>query len=257
MMFSSPLSRRDAWALLAAIGLAVAAYVMSMGYGFTHDDISIITQQPQLVVLSNWKDILVATWWPDALYRPVTRISFAIDWTVGGGHPQFLHVVNVALHAAVTALVFLLVRVPLGTVGAGVAAALFAAHPVHVEAVASVVGRAEILATLFAVAAALLYHWDGVLADARDEGWRRYVASFGTLTCLVLGVASKESALAIPGILIIVDWLDGSRNETPVATRVARHAVLWFGSVALSVLWLGFRAAVIGDYVGDWPSPGL
>ena len=256
-MFSSPLSRRDAWSLLAAIGLAIAAYVMSIGYGFVFDDISIITQQPELVVLSNWKEILTATWWPDALYRPVTRISLAIDWTVGGGHPQFMHMVNVAMHAAVTALLFLLVRVPLGTVGAGVATALFAVHPVHVEAVANVVGRAEILATLFAVAAALLYHWDGVLAEARDVSWRRWVASFGTLASLVLGVASKESALAIPGILIMVDWLDGAGSHKPMATGVRRHAVLWFGSVVLSVAWVMLRATVIGDYAGDFPGPGL
>lgn len=256
-MFSGRLKRQDYWGLAGAALLGVAAFAISIGYPFLYDDVRVIIQQPELNELSNWKDVLAATWWPEGLYRPLTRLSIAFDWTVSGGNPHYFHAVNVALHAMAIILVFLIVRVPLGTVGATVAALLFAAHPVHVEAVANVVGRAEVLATLFSLSAALLYHWDGVLAEARDVGWKRWVASFGTLASLVLGVASKESALAIPGILIMVDWLDGAGSHKPMATGVRRHAVLWFGSVVLSVAWVMLRATIIGDYAGDFPGPGL
>ena len=256
-MFSGRLKRQDYWGLAGAALLGVAAFAISIGYPFLFDDVRVIIQQPELNELSNWKDVLAATWWPEGLYRPVTRLSIALDWTLSDGNPHYFHAVNVALHAMAIILVFLVVRVPLGTIGATAAALLFAAHPVHVEAVANVVGRAEVLATLFSLSAALLYHWDGVLAEARDVGWKRWVASFGTLASLVLGVASKESALAIPGILIIVDWLDGAGSHKPMATGVRRHAVLWFGSVVLSVAWVMLRATIIGDYAGDFPGPGL
>ena len=256
-MFSDRLKRQDYWGLAGAALLGVSAYAISIGYPFLFDDVRVIIQQPELNQLSNWKDVLAATWWPEGLYRPLTRLSIAFDWTVSDGNPHYFHAVNVALHAMATMLVFLVVRVTLGTVGATAAALLFAAHPVHVEAVANVVGRAEVLATLFALSAALLYHWDGVLAEARDLGWRRWLASFGTLASLVLGVASKESALAIPGILIMVDWLDGAGSHKPVATGLRRHAVLWLGAVALSVAWVMLRATVIGDFAGDFPGPGL
>ena len=256
-MFSGRLKRQDYWGLAGEALLGVAAFAISIGYPFLFDDVRVIIQQPELNELSNWKDVLAATWWPEGLYRPVTRLSIALDWTLSDGNPHYFHAVNVALHAMAIILVFLVVRVPLGTVGATAAALLFAAHPVHVEAVANVVGRAEVLATLFSLSAVLLYHWDGVLAEARDVSWRRWVASFGTLASLVLGVASKESALAIPGILIMVDWLDGAGSDKPMATGVRRHAVLWFGSVVLSVAWVMLRATVIGDYAGDFPGPGL
>ena len=256
-MFSGRLRRQDYWGIAGAALLGVAAFAISIGYPFLFDDVRVIIQQPELNELSNWREVLAATWWPEGLYRPLTRLSIALDWTVSDGNPHYFHAVNVALHAIAVMLVFLVVRVPLGTLGATAAALLFAAHPVHVEAVANVVGRAEVLATLFSLSAALLYHWDGVLAEARDVGWRRWIASFGTLASLVLGVASKESALAIPGILIMVDWLDGAGSHKPMATGVRRHAVLWFGSVVLAVAWVMLRATVVGDIAGAFPGPGL
>jgi hypothetical protein len=83
--------------------------------------------------------------------------SFRLNHAVGGLRPFGYHLVNVALHAAVAALVVLVaVRAGCSSGGGALAGLLFAAMPIHTEAVANVVGRAELLAALFALLAVLL-----------------------------------------------------------------------------------------------------
>ncbi len=94
-------------------------------------------------------DAAFSPYWPATpdessagLYRPAAVVSYAVDWTVSGGRPWWFHVVNVLLHGLVTALVVVVAGAWLLPVGALGAALLFAIHPVHVEAVENVVGRA-------------------------------------------------------------------------------------------------------------------
>ena len=64
-------------ACLAAVGL----FAGTIAFGFTYDDVPIIAQNNLIHHLENWRGILAARWWNDALYRPVTLYSFAIDWS--------------------------------------------------------------------------------------------------------------------------------------------------------------------------------
>lgn len=233
---------------------ALAAYATTVGFEFVWDDLHVFAAHPELSSLGNWREIITSTWWRDALYRPFTLLTFALDWTISGGSPGYFHATNVVLNSLTTIAVFALARCWLAPVGAFGAAAIFALHPVHVEAVASVVGRAEVLVGLFGVLAALLYRWDGNLAEKGDWSWRRAVSSFGTLAALLLGLASKESAFAIPGILLIVDWLEGRRTGESFSQRARRHWVLLAASLALAIEWLVLRTSILGDVAGDAPA---
>jgi hypothetical protein len=147
-------------AVLVAL-LAIAAYLNSFGNGFAYDDNGIVTQNPT-VTSGDWRSALQSPWWPNAeggagLYRPVTSASFAAEWELFGGAPLGFHVGNVAVHALASLLVLALLSGLGAGAGATVGAALFAIHPVHTEAVANVVGRAEIYAACFYLAASLLY----------------------------------------------------------------------------------------------------
>ncbi len=247
----------ERYGLGAVLLLALGAYALSVGHGFAYDDVYIIERNPLLHTLGNWREILAATWWPDAVYRPFTGLTLAVDWTLSGGDPRWFHVVNVLLHVAATGMVFFLARRMLSGLGATAAAAVFAVHPVHVEAVANVVGRAEVLATLFALGAVVLYRWDGELAEVGDAGGRRALASFGALGCLLLGLASKETAFVTPGLLLLVDWLAGRRLRDGWADAVRRHWVLWFGSIALTLEWLWIWVGVVGELEGGGVAPAL
>lgn len=249
--------RTDWLAAMAAVLLAIGVYASSVGFQFAYDDVHIIVDSQRLHSLANWREILTSTWWADAVYRPLTALSLAVDWTISGGAPAWFHAVNVLLHAAATLLVFILARRLLRPFGAALAAMLFAVHPVHVEAVANVVGRAEVLATAFALLAVLAYWADGRLADASDRSWRRWMTSFGTLLALGAGLASKETAFVTPGLLLLVDWHDGRRSGAGWEPMIRRHWVLWVASVALTAEWLWIWLDVVGRLAGGEPAPGL
>ncbi len=247
----------DQWGLALSVLLALGAYATSVGHDFVYDDVHVIAENPLFHSMANWRAILGSAWWGPELYRPVTALTLAVDWSVGGGDPHLFHAWNVVFHAVATGLVFVLARRWIQTFGATVAAALFAVHPVHVEAVANVVGRAEVLAGLFTVAAAIVYAADGDLARSGDRSWRRWIASLGSLGLLALALGSKESAFATPGIFLIVDWLDAKRAGERSVDRWRRHWIVWLASVALTAEFLWVRMLVVGGLTGVHAAPGI
>lgn len=250
-------SRMEWLGLGTAVLLALAAYALSVGHDFAYDDVHIIRDNVRLRSLANWREILTTTWWVDAVYRPFSALAFAFDWSVSGGAPAWFHAMNVLLHAGVTALVFVLARRMLRPLGATAAAALFAVHPVHVEAVANVVGRTEILASGFALLAVVLYRADGALAAAGETGWRRWVTSWGVLVALFLGLTSKETAFVTPGLLLLMDWYDGRTAGIGWEAAIRRHWVLAAASVALTAEWLWIWLGVVGELAGGEAAPGM
>ncbi|HET7600295.1 MAG TPA: hypothetical protein VFK09_08370 [Gemmatimonadales bacterium] len=242
----------------AAFALAVAAYAQTFGYEFTFDDVGVIRNRELFHSLGRWREILLATWWPNALYRPFTALTLAANWTASGGDPRVFHVVNVLLHGATTVLVFLLARRLLPLPGAAAAAAVFAVHAVHVEAVANVVGRAEVLAALFALGAVLCYWQDHALASRGDDrSAGRWAATVGTLAFTLLALGSKESAFAVPALLLCVDWARSHDAGTRFGDEVRRHWLLWLAAVAVALGWLVWRAHMVRDLTGSENPPGL
>ena len=241
---------------VALVALAAGAvYAHTLGYQFVYDDMWVIVKNDRVHSLASWREILVGPWWPQGLYRPLTSLTYAADWTLGGGSPLLFHLNNVLLHALASILVYTLAARLLARPAALAAGLLFAVHPVHVEAVANLVGRAEILATLFGVGAVLLYlaHGDG--APERPGG--RRMMALGTGTLALLGFASKETALAVPGLMLIADWAGARRRGEAFRSRVSRQSGLWAAVVILAVLWVAWRARVLGELAGDTPAPGL
>src|SRR4051794_16488436 len=102
-------ARRYGWAA-AVFALASAVYLQTTAYGFAGDDIGIIRDRPLYHDLAHWREILTTSWWPHALYRPVTAISLAANWVVAGGDPRAFHLVNLLLHAVAALLVYRLAR---------------------------------------------------------------------------------------------------------------------------------------------------
>ena len=181
-------------ALVALVAFAV--FTNTLSHQFVYDDNSVIVENPRVHQLTNWREIVTSPWWPRGLYRPVTSLTLAANWTLDPGEPSGFHLVNVLLHAIAAALVAVLGARLMGMPGGLAAGLLFAVHPVHVEAVANVVGRAEVLATVFALVAALAYLRFGDLTGT-PEGTplRRGLAAAGTITgtVLALGPRSRRS----------------------------------------------------------------
>src|SRR6266542_2970931 len=168
-------------------------------------------------------------------YRPVATLTCAIQYALHGPAPIAFHAVNVLLHAATTALVVLLARRVLATIAPARAAAgalgagmLFAVHPAHVEAIAPIVGRADLLAAALGVAALLL-------ALSPRPRWRLAAAS----AALAAAVLSKEIAATVPLLYLLVALLlpaAAGLDATPgLASRERRRALLAAASVAAAL----------------------
>lgn len=241
--------------------LSLAAYANSLGNGFAYDDDGIITQN-QVVVTGDWGAAVGGSWWPDpldgtGLFRPLTLTSFVAEWKLFGGDPLGFHILNVVFHTVVSLLVFSLL-LGLGSVpGALAGGALFAIHPIHTEAVANIVGRAELYAAIPFLLACLLYirgrSWTGPARIARLVG-------LGALYFLAL--AGKEIAVTLPGILLLLEvWtlFEGPRDRTG-ETGLLRRVFLEEGATFLLlgvalVAYLGLRFFALGAVVGELPAP--
>lgn len=239
---------------LLALGVALLAalvYANALRNGFALDDEYIVANNPLVRGDGPLRDLLLGPYWPQSgeLYRPVTLLSLALDWAVSGGSAAWMHGVNVLLHAAATALVALLVwRLGGGRVAAAAAGAVFAVHPVHVEAVSNVVGRAEMLATIPVLLACHLYLTD------RIGRWGRY-ALIALLYLVALG--SKEIAVALPALLLAVDAVRSRAERTTAWRLLARNLPLLAALVATLAGYLVLRRLALGATVGTDPAPYL
>jgi len=172
----------------------------------------------------------VSPYWPPliggGLYRPLPLASYAIDWQLGGAAWWF-HAVNIAWHAGASVAVAWLARQWSGERAALAAGLLFAVHPVHVEAVANIVGRAELMAALFAILSVYA-------ALAHDRLWWSAVA-------LAAGLLSKENAVVAPA-LIAWGWMM-ELAPRPSRRRMAAYLAAW---VALGAVYIVVRWNVLG-----------
>jgi hypothetical protein len=184
--------------LLLVFVAATALYLPTARYGFVQDDRAIIAANPAAHSISAALAAFDDPYWPRetgaGLYRPVTILSYAVDWSISGGRAGWLHIMNALWHGLATVLlVAVLARwLPGGALAAASAGLVFAWHPVHVEAVASLVGRAELLAAVGILGAVL----------AARRGWWA-----GAVLCAVLAMFSKEHGV-IAGVVILLDkWV--------------------------------------------------
>ena len=225
----------------------------SLVNGFAYDDVWIISNRELVHGIGRGWEIVTSQFWSDAfeplIYRPLTLLTFAVDWQVWGGDPFGFHLTNVVLHAVVTVLlVFFLSRFfPIWAAWAG--GLVFAVHSVHTEAVANVVGRAEILTALFILIGCLVY----MRAVRRERISLTVVALLAIL--YTLAGFSKEVGFVMPGLLLATDLPLLARTSTGELGRFTRARLPLYASLAgvLALLFL-VRLAVLGTLVGSVPA---
>ncbi len=149
-------------------------------------------------------------------WHPLAWISHTIDWSLYGNNPIVHHLTNVFIHTANAILLFLFLLYLTGCLGrSALVAFLFALHPAHVESVAWLSERKDVLCTFFWFTTFLLYAW-----YVRKPSWRR----FAWVDCgFVLALLSKPMAVTLPFTLLLLDFwplrrialAPGSRSEWP------------------------------------------
>ncbi|UCF66731.1 MAG: tetratricopeptide repeat protein [Acidobacteriota bacterium] len=179
-------------------------------------------------------------------YRPLVSLSWALQVRAFGPSPRVLHLTDMGLHALGAVLVTLLIaRWARSSRWAVTAGALFAVHPVLSEAVSSIVGRADLMASL-ALFGALLIH------TRAPAGTTRWLPAIATVALLAIALLCKEYAVAFPFLLVIVDvaLAKGGRGRPP-----REQVAVWVGSFVVLSAYLAFRWMMIGA-VGSVPMLG-
>jgi len=250
----SPLPGSVPWLWLASVaGVAAAVYANSLGGGLLYDDVNAIRNNP-FVRTGDVVGILTEpSWWGvvrGPLWRPLTTLTFALDHALHGLEPFGYHVVNVALHAAVSMLVLAVFAAVTAAPRIALASALlFATHPVHTEAVANLVGRAELLA-----AGGFFLAWRAwIAADAATaRGAAALPWVIATAAAYFLAMCGKENAVALPAVLAFADVL--ARKDEPLAALGQRRAPRYAALVATAIVFVACRGAVLGALT---PAPDL
>ena len=194
------LDRRTLAVSLLLAALVAAVYWRTASFGFVgYDDNRYVTDNPHVatgLTPANAAWALTATWASN--WHPLTWLSHMIDVSLFGLEAGPHHAVSVLLHALDAILLFLFLRgATSAVVRSALVAALFAVHPAHVESVAWIAERKDVLSTFFGLLALILY-----TGYVRRPGRARYAA---VATAFALGLMAKPMLVTLPALLLLAD----------------------------------------------------
>ena len=226
----------------AALCLLVAvSYFPALSAGFIWDDLILTRATP----LHTWSG-LAQIWFGshelnqyEAHYWPLLYTLFWLEHKLWGLAPLGYHLVNLLLHTGVVLLLWRLLW-RLGVSGAWFAAAVFAVHPLHVESVAWVIGRKDILATLFYLSSVLAY----IRFVETPRGERRGGPYLLAVALFVLGLLSKSITITLPAALLLWHWWRHGRVTLADCSR----------TLPFFLVGLGITLAEYVYYIGNQPT---
>jgi Tfp pilus assembly protein PilF len=231
-------------AFLAA--LSILPYLNALSAGFTLDDLPNIREYDAVTKGIDLTAVL-ATPMPMLayLYRPFTVFTFAVNEALAPGSAAAFHAVNLLLHAGVTVLVFFLAMRLFDARIALTAGVLFAIHPLHTEAVTSIVGRAELLGALFGLLAILAA---GAIDAATHRASRRAWHAFSVL-CFTVALFSKESAATIVPLVLLYRV---TRRADPLLGGMWKEVrtLDWVPYALCFCVFMFFRFLIVGTLAG-------
>jgi len=241
------------WSYAAVVVVAVVASATALANGFALDDLALVADNARVHSLDHWWRLFTLPYWPPqygaSLYRPLVTLAYALQWWTGAGAPWVFHLSSVALYTALCALVLTLLLEVLSPAPALIGAALFAVHPVHVEAVANVVGQSELMASLAMVASCIVY------VRVRRSGVLGSAAILSLCGLYAIAVLCKEHALLLPALLAAVEWFvveaPAPGSWDALARRARATVPLMIALVAVAAAYLAARTSVVGELLGE------
>ena len=202
--------------------LIVVLYSPSLSSGFIWDDDDYVTRNPALRTTEGLKRIWLD---PSATpqYYPAVHTTFWIEYHLWELAPAGYHGVNIVLHATATVLLGRLLE-RLAIPGAWLAALLFGLHPVHVETVAWVTERKNVLSALFYLLAlgrfVSVFRLEGRTSEAEEPGsrWWMWLAGF---FLFVVALLSKSVTCSLPAVLVLlILWRRGRLSAREIGLLI-------------------------------------
>lgn len=228
------------------IAVPAIIYANSLKNSFVWDDVYLIVKNP---FIKSWdfaskiftSDLFCAFGGKRAVgfYRPLQSLSLMFDYRLWHLNPMGYHITNLLLHILNTVLVYSLVNLIVKDQKISlVTGLLFAVHPVHVEAVTYISGRADPMASFFLLSAFLLF-----IRYTSYLGLKRAFFYLGSIALFILAILSKEMAIIFPLILISYDCTFAERTSLINIRDKIRYRHLPFFFVA--VIYYFFRTLAL------------
>jgi tetratricopeptide (TPR) repeat protein len=226
---------------LSSLGLVAcvfAVYAAVARHDFVaYDSAQYITNNPRVLAGLSWSNVawaLGATW--AANWHPLTWMSHMLDVSLFGVNPAAHHLENVAWHAANSVLLFLFLQRATKAWGKSLfVAALFALHPLHVESVAWIVERKDLLSTFFGLACFAMY-----ARYAERPSFARYAAVFALLA---LGLMAKPMLVTWPCLMLLLDRWPLARNDLGARRLVLEKLPLFALSIGSCIATIAAQRA--------------
>jgi len=201
----------------ALVFLGLLAYCNAIRHPFVHDDVVFILKNPHITELNRWYEAFNVPSASDGIntyYRPVLEVLYRLEYHFFGPHPWGYHLFNVVVHIVNGTLLFgLLLKLGLREAAAWVIALFFLIHPVQTEAVSCIAGISNLWMAL------------GVLLALHAYLKKWYAAS---LICFTFAFLSKEQAVMILPLAMVIDLSRGSKDYRPwIVLILTTYLLLW------------------------------
>jgi tetratricopeptide (TPR) repeat protein len=231
--------RRFQWlGLILIVFLTFAAYSSAIHGGYIWDDDSYVTENHLLTSPNGLWEIWTTTKSPQ--YYPLVFTAFWVERRLWGLNPMGYHVVNVSLHAINALLVWLLLR-KMEVPGAWMVGAVFAVHPVHVESVAWISERKNVLSGMLYLLAVACY--------LQFESKRHRSLYAGALGLFILALLSKTVVSTLPIALLLIRYLRGWRIGRREVLELFPFLAIGAG-MGLLTKW--YEVHVVGAQGPEW-----
>lgn len=224
--------------------LTAITYFASIQNGFVNfDDELYITLNHRITQLNAESIRIMFSTFLGGNYHPLTEFSYAIDYAISGQHdPSIYHGMNYLYHLINTALVFVFIR-QLSRGHVEVAAwvsLLFGIHPMHVESVAWISERKDVLYSLFCLLSLIQYMR---FKERRENKFLGFSVFFFLLSCLC-----KSMAVTLPLLLILIDYY---WNEEPISTKTVLNKIPYL-LISLTFGILAIQSQKAQGYLADY-----
>ncbi len=186
--------------------ITLLLYLPTLRHEFiAYDDQQYVTENPQVQAGLTWSGLLWSFGYHAGNWHPLTWLSHMLDCQLYGLNPAGHHLTHVLLHVANTILLFwMLLRMTGATWRSACVAALFGWHPLHVESVAWVAERKDVLSTFFGLLALLSHAQYARRSEITPPGRNKWY--YLLLLSFALALMSKPMAVTLPLVLLLLDY---------------------------------------------------
>uniref|UniRef100_A0A8C5WTF6 Protein O-mannosyl-transferase TMTC3 n=1 Tax=Laticauda laticaudata TaxID=8630 RepID=A0A8C5WTF6_LATLA len=229
-------------------GVVAACYWNSLFCGFVFDDVSAILDNKDLHPSTPINNLFLNDFWGTPMseershksYRPLTVFTFRLNYLFSELNAISYHFLNVIFHAIVCIIFLKVCKLFLDNKSSLVASLLFAVHPIHTEAVTGVVGRAELLSSIFFLAAFLSY-----TRSRGPENTIVWTPIAATVFLVAVATLCKEQGVTVVGICCVYEVFIAQGYTVPILWYTVLHILQGKGSIPYCMLQMLLKLIVL------------